>query len=77
MSHTSIDITREVCPMTWVRVKLRLEMLQPGDTLEVLLTGDEPLRNLPRNVRDEGHHVRSLERLDDGTARLVVELRGA
>ena len=63
--------------MTWVRVKLRLETLEPGDTLEVLLKGDEPLRNLPRNARDEGHLVRSLDRLDDGTTRLVIELRGA
>ena len=63
--------------MTWVRVKLRLETLDPGDTLEVLLKGDEPLRNLPRNARDEGHLVRALDRLDDGTARLVIELRSA
>ena len=63
--------------MTWVRVKLRLETLDPGDTLEVLLKGDEPLRNLPRNASDEGHLVRSLDRLGDGTARLVIELRSA
>ncbi len=63
--------------MTWVRVKLRLETLEPGDTLEVLLEGEEPLRNLPRNVRDEGHEVRSLESLDGVRARLVIELRGS
>ena len=63
--------------MTWVRVKLRLETLEPGDTLEVLLKGDEPLRNLPRNARDEGHLVRSLDSLDDGTTKLVIELRSA
>ena len=63
--------------MTWVRVKLRLETLEPGDTLEVLLKGDEPLRNLPRNARDEGHLVRSLDRLEDGATRLVIELRSA
>ncbi len=61
--------------MTWVRVKLRLETLEPGDTLEVILKGEEPLRNLPRNARDEGHQVRSLESLDDHRARLVIELR--
>lgn len=63
--------------MTWVRVKLRLETLEPGDTLEVLLKGDEPLRNLPRNARDEGHLVRSLDTMDDGTTKLVIELRSA
>jgi len=74
MPHAIIDITGEVCPMTWVRVKLRLETLEAGDTLEVLLQGDEPRRNLPRNASDEGHVVRSFERLADGTTRLVIEV---
>lgn len=75
MPHAVIDITREVCPMTWVRVKLRIEDLDSGDTLEVLLRGAEPLRNLPRNAADDGHLVRSLDALDDGTSRLVIEVR--
>ncbi len=58
--------------MTWVRLKLRLEALSAGDTLEVLLKGDEPLRNLPRNARDDGHAIQSLEVLPDGTARMVI-----
>ncbi len=54
--HT-IDITGEVCPMTFVRTKLKLERLQPGDVLHVRLRGDEPLRNVPRAARDEGHII--------------------
>ncbi len=42
-----IDITGEVCPMTFVRTKLRLERMQPGEILAVRLRGDEPLRNVP------------------------------
>ena len=30
MHDASIDITREVCPMTYVRVKLALERLPDG-----------------------------------------------
>lgn len=75
MPHAVIDITREVCPMTWVRVKLRLELLEVGDTLEVLLRGAEPLRNLPRNATEAGHLVRALDHLEDGSARLVIEVR--
>lgn len=74
MPRASIDITKEVCPMTWVRVKLRLEELTPGDTLEVRLRGDEPRRNLPRNARDEGHRVSALNELPDGTASFVIEV---
>ena len=53
----TIDITAEVCPMTFVRTKLRLERMQPGDVLHVRLRGDEPLRNVPRAARDEGHII--------------------
>ncbi len=74
MSHR-LDITAEVCPMTFVRVKLALEQLEPGQQLEVLLKGEEPLRNVPKSAADEGHRVLSLEPLGDGThlLRLLVQ----
>ena len=53
----TIDITGEVCPMTFVRTKLKLERMLPGDVLHVRLRGDEPLRNVPRAARDEGHII--------------------
>ncbi len=53
----SIDITGEVCPMTFVRTKLRLERMRPGEVLSVRLRGDEPLRNVPKAARDEGHII--------------------
>jgi len=68
----TLDITREVCPMTYVRTKLKLETLSPGALLEVLLKGTEPLKNVPRNAREEGHEVVSLEPRPDGTHRLVL-----
>ncbi len=71
----TVDITREVCPMTYVRTRLALEALNDGESLEVLLRGDEPLENVPRSVKDDGHRVLSLEPLPqgDGTWRLVIE----
>ena len=56
-----IDITGEVCPMTFVRTKLRLERMQPGEILAVRLRGEEPLRNVPRAARDEGHDILGIE----------------
>ncbi|MBS0520777.1 MAG: sulfurtransferase TusA family protein [Proteobacteria bacterium] len=53
----SIDITAEVCPMTFVRTKLRLERMRSGAVLSVRLRGEEPLRNVPRAARDEGHII--------------------
>ena len=70
-----LDITREVCPMTYVRVKLAIEALEDGDTLEVLLRGAEPLKNVPRSAREEGHEVLSLQELPDGNTRLTIKVR--
>jgi tRNA 2-thiouridine synthesizing protein A len=53
----AIDITGEICPMTFVRTKLRLECMRPGEVLSVRLRGEEPLRNVPKAARDEGHSI--------------------
>ncbi len=74
MNSATLDITREVCPMTWVRVKLALEALESGDLLEVFLQGVEPLKNVPMNCRDDGHDVVSLETLFDGRSRMLVRV---
>ena len=47
--------------MTFVRTKLRLERMQPGEILAVRLRGEEPLRNVPRAARDEGHTILGIE----------------
>lgn len=75
MPDASIDITREVCPMTYVRVKLALEGLPDGAVLEVLLTGAEPLKNVPRSAREEGHQVLSQEPAPAGAVRLMIRKR--
>ena len=67
----SVDITAEVCPMTYVRVKLALERLAPGKVLEVWLTGEEPLKNIPMSAVHDGHHVVSLEAVE-GRSRLLI-----
>ncbi|HET6468040.1 MAG TPA: sulfurtransferase TusA family protein [Geminicoccaceae bacterium] len=71
-----LDITREVCPMTFVRTKLLLERMAPGQTANIRLRGQEPVDNVPRAVRDQGHEVLGLEPLGDDIFELMVR-RGA
>lgn len=72
----TLDITREACPMTYVRTKLALESLDDGAVLEVLLRGEEPLKNVPRNAREDGHEVLALEPRGDGLHRLLLRKQG-
>lgn len=72
----AVDIRPHVCPMTWVRVKLALEQIAEGEVLEVLLRGDEPLRNIPRSAKGEGHEVGE-PTADGGDHRLLIRKGGA
>ncbi len=75
MATHQLDITHEVCPMTFVRVKLKLETLSHGDELEVLLKGLEPLRNVPKSVAEEGHEIVALTTSASGVSALRIRAR--
>lgn len=60
-SDRTLDITQEVCPLTFVKAKLAVERIAPGEVLEIRLRGDEPLENVPRSLTDLGHEILSLE----------------
>ena len=63
----TLDVTGLTCPMTWVRTKLALERLAPGEELVVTLPPGEALENVPRSAAEAGHEV-SL----DGTVLRIV-----
>ncbi len=68
-----LDITKEHCPMTFVKTKIELSKLQPGDILEVLLTEGEPLDNVPRNAKDQGYNVIGVEHVEGTTYKVIIK----
>ena len=70
--NLEIDITADVCPMTFVRTRLALDRLRPGQTLAVRLRGEEPRRNVPRTAAEQGHQVLGMTDAPDGSARLLI-----
>lgn len=71
MANHVLDISRDVCPLTFVKTKLLLERMASGDTAEIRLVGAEPIENVPRSVREHGHEVLSLEAEAGGPAHLL------
>ena len=67
-----IDVTREYCPMTFVRTRLALDRLQSGQVLRVLMKGDEPRRNVPRTAIEQGHQVLEMTEGADGITSLML-----
>ncbi len=72
-----LDITREVCPMTFVRTKIRLEKMADGSVLTVWLREGEALVNVPRAVTDHGHEILRLDRRHGDVFELVIRKRGS
>ena len=68
-----LDITAQTCPMTYVRTRLALDRLTPGQVLEVHLRGAEPTRNVPATAAQQGHEILSLHTEPDGVT--VLRLR--
>jgi len=69
-----LDITTEVCPLTFVKTRLRIDAMAPGEALEVRLNGGEPLENVPRSARELGHEVLAL-RPESESAPTIYRLR--
>lgn len=72
----SLDITDVVCPITFVKIKMALEDLENGQILDVHLNEGEPIQNVPRSLKDEGHKVLSVQKNDDETYNLLVQKGG-
>nr|MBA3965061.1 sulfurtransferase TusA family protein [Nitrospirales bacterium] len=58
------DLRGVACPMNYVKTKLKLEMMDHGDRLEVWLDGGDPIRNVPVSLRNDGHNVLEQEPMD-------------
>jgi len=67
-----IDITNEICPMTFVKTKLKLETMNAGQVLEVTLREGEPLSNVPKSVKEDGHKVVSISKSED-VFKVIIE----
>ena len=71
-----VDITDVVCPVTFVKTKVALEELEDGQILQVHINDGEPVQNVPRSIKEEGHQVLKLVDNGDGTFELFIKKVG-
>lgn len=72
-ANAFVDITDVVCPVTFVKAKVAIEELEIGEILEVRMNEGEPIQNVPRSFKDEGHKVIQVVNNGDGTYTIFVE----
>ena len=68
MTKPLLDITGDVCPMTFLKVTMGLHRIPPDGTLNIRLRG-EALKNVISSIKAEGHRVTNVSR--EGTIFLL------
>lgn len=68
-----MDLSGVACPINYVKTKLKLEELDPGQLLEIILDEGEPIRNVPESLINDGQKIHVKEKVDDQHYRLVIE----
>ena len=66
-----LDLSGEVCPYTFVKTKLALEDLRPGDYLQIFVDNQPAAQNVPRSATREGHQVVSVTQEGHGWSILL------
>jgi len=67
-----LDLKGEVCPYTFVKTKLALEMMEPEEVLRVIVDHLPAVENVPRSVMNEGHEVLNVGQVNDTDWEIVI-----
>ena len=67
-----LDLRGVVCPTNFVKTKLKLEEMKTGEVLEIVIDSGEPIANVPRSIKEEGHKIIKVEKIDNHF-RLLIE----
>lgn len=68
-----LDLRGEVCPYTFVKTKLRLEELDSGQDLTILLDDSAATANVSKSLKSEGHEILNLKAISGGVWQIVVK----
>lgn len=67
-----LDLKGTPCPMNFVKTKLKLEEMAINETLEVVLDDGDPITNVSASVKEEGHKILKVEKIN-GHWKLIVK----
>ena len=69
----TVDITDKVCPLAFVKAKVAMDELDDGEVIAIRMNDGEPVQNVPRSIKEEGHQILKLVNNEDGTYNLIVK----
>jgi tRNA 2-thiouridine synthesizing protein A len=68
-----LDLRGVKCPLNWAHAKVRLEQMERGQVLELMLDDPRGYRDIPRAAEAEGYSMLASDARGDGTFILKIE----
>jgi len=68
-----LDLRGVKCPLNWAHAKVRLEQMERGQVLELVLDDPRGYRDIPHAAEGEGYAMLAAEARPDGTFILQIE----
>lgn len=69
----TVDLTGEVCPMTFVKTRLALEKMSIGDQIKVLFDSIEAKTNVPRSLKELQFKIIKISELKQNNFYIIIE----
>ncbi len=66
-----LDLRGVLCPYNYVKTKIKLEAMEIGQLLAVIVDDGEPVQNVPRSVSQDGHEIVGQEPFEEGFQVLI------
>lgn len=67
-----LDLVGVTCPQNAARILLKIEGMEPGAILEVIIDDGEPIKNVPRAIKEERHKIINATRVNNDKWRLLI-----
>lgn len=72
LNENLLDLKGVPCPINYVKVKMYLEMKQPGAVVDIVLDSGEPIQNVPESLKNDGHQVSAPKPVEGGRFLITV-----
>ncbi|MBI5492227.1 MAG: sulfurtransferase TusA family protein [Deltaproteobacteria bacterium] len=72
-SDALLDLRGVMCPINFVKTKLKLETMEEGEVLELVIDDGEPIQNVPKSIKEEGHKIVEVKKEKEGFFRLKIQ----
>lgn len=67
-----LDLRGEVCPFTFVKSKLIIEQMEPGQVLKVILDYKPSVENVPKSMKEEGQEVLEVKQIEENLWEVLI-----